>query len=55
MITGTRNANIIWHYFSHDLHGITAQSDCNRLVNDNTAAIADAYQCKKYEGMTDFD
>ncbi len=26
--------------FSRDLHGIAAWSDCNRCVNDNTAAIA---------------
>ncbi len=39
--------------FSRDLHGIAARSDCSRRVNDNTAAIVGAYQCKKREGMTD--
>ncbi len=33
--------------------GIAVQSDCNRRVNDNTAAIAGVYRCKKHEGMID--
>ncbi len=39
--------------FLRDLHGISARSDCSHDVNDNTAAIAGAYQCRKHEDITD--
>ncbi len=37
--------------FSRALHGIAAWSDCKCRMNDNTDAIAGAYQCKKHEGI----
>ncbi len=38
---------------SSDLYGIATWSNCSHCVNDDTAAIAGAYHCKKHEGMID--